>query len=160
MRHVGNAVPPLLARAIRDCIAENLRSTISCATPRSTNTEAPVASIHGSAVLLRSRIMRSVPARNTSIELKLRKLLWAAGIRGYRLHDARVPGHPDFVFSIKRVAISVDGCFWHGCEKCYRAPQSNEKYWQMKVARNRERDVRVNDRCRDQGWRVLRVWEH
>ena len=104
--------------------------------------------------------MRAVPAKNTSIEIELRKLLWAEGLRGYRLHDDRVPGHPDVIFSAARVAVFVDGCFWHGCKKCYREPRSNQKYWQMKVQRNRDRDLRVNAMCEEQAWHVVRVWEH
>jgi DNA mismatch endonuclease (patch repair protein) len=86
--------------------------------------------------------------------------LWSAGLRGYRLHDHRVPGHPDVVFSSARVLVFVDGCFWHGCEKCYREPKSNTEYWQMKVSRNRDRDARVTAACKQEGWRVVRLWEH
>jgi DNA mismatch endonuclease (patch repair protein) len=54
----------------------------------------------------------------------------------------------------------VDGCFWHGCPRCYRRPHSNKKFWDEKVARNRTRDRRVNRELRKLGWRVLRIWEH
>jgi DNA (cytosine-5)-methyltransferase 1 len=162
MRHVGNAVPPLLARAIRDQIAADflsLRVAESAnGSPAADSTEANSTAV--AAARLRSRIMRSVPAKNTSIEMELRKLLWSAGLRGYRLHDERVPGHPDVVFPVARLAVFVDGCFWHGCAKCYREPKSNLKYWQMKVQRNQDRDRRVNAACKEGGWRVVRVWEH
>jgi DNA mismatch endonuclease (patch repair protein) len=58
------------------------------------------------------------------------------------------------------VAIFVDGCFWHGCKKCYREPRSNKDYWRMKVKRNRDRDARVNAACKKAGWSALRLWEH
>jgi len=69
-------------------------------------------------------------------------------------------GSPDFVFPIKRVAVFVDGCFWHGCPKCYRRPKSSRKYWDAKAARNKARDKAVSAALRKGGWRVLRVWEH
>jgi DNA mismatch endonuclease (patch repair protein) len=163
MRHVGNAVPPLLARAIRDHIGSDLLTVEM--TGRATRAEMEVARREPLPTAerpseLRSRIMRAVPAKNTSVEVELRKLLWAAGLRGYRLHDERVPGHPDVIFPSARVAVFVDGCFWHGCSKCYRQPKSNKKYWRMKVQRNRDRDERVTAACRQQGWDVVRTWEH
>src|SRR5207244_8622277 len=82
------------------------------------------------------------------------------GVRGYRLHSATVPGKPDVLFPNRRVAVFVDGCFWHGCPTCYREPKSHKEYWQMKVRRNQERDRLVNDKCEQAGWRVVRVWEH
>jgi DNA (cytosine-5)-methyltransferase 1 len=160
MRHVGNAMPPILARAIRDRIADDLlaagvhqprtpgRPKRSSAPPP----EEPTA--------LRSRIMRAVPSKNTSAELALRKALRAAGLRGYRLHSKRAPGNPDVLFPLERVAVFVDGCFWHGCPSCYRAPKARSEYWSIKVKRNKERDARVDAECRSLGWTVVRVWEH
>jgi DNA (cytosine-5)-methyltransferase 1 len=164
MRHVGNAVPPLLAQAIRDQVGRDLMASwLALTTPKQEMIGASLVKIAAGAEApaeLRSRIMRSVPARNTSVEVELRKLLWAAGLRGYRLHDDRVPGHPDVVFPAARIAVFVDGCFWHGCEKCYREPKTNKQYWQMKVQRNRDRDERVTAACKKEGWRVVRAWEH
>jgi DNA mismatch endonuclease (patch repair protein) len=71
-----------------------------------------------------------------------------------------LPGRPDFVFRRQHVCVFVDGCFWHGCPRCYRRPSSNRKYWDEKVKRNRARDRRVNQELRRRGWRVLRFWEH
>jgi len=160
MRHVGNAVPPLLARAVRDHVGLDLL-TVKLSRADTPNAGAPIREqVTENPTELRSRIMRAVPAKNTSVEVELRRLLWAAGLRGYRLHDDRVPGHPDVIFASARVALFVDGCFWHGCQKCYREPKSNRKYWQMKVQRNRDRDARVNATCGEQGWRVVRAWEH
>jgi len=156
MRHVGNAVPPLLARALRDQIARDLLAAgvdrpRSVGRPKKPRVETPEE---------RSRVMRAVPGKNTSVERALRKVIWAAGLRGYRLHSQHVPGTPDVVFSVNRVAVFVDGCFWHGCPECYREPKSRKEYWTMKVQRNRDRDSAVNAACKAKGWRVLRLWEH
>jgi DNA mismatch endonuclease (patch repair protein) len=157
MRHVGNAVPPLLARALRDQIARDLlaagvHESRGVTRPKTTRTmEEPEE---------RSRVMRAVPSKTTSVELTLRKALWGVGVRGYRLHSKDVPGNPDVVFPACRLAVFVDGCFSHGCSECYRVPQTNVEYWSMKVQRNRDRDERVNRECEDAGWTVLRFWEH
>jgi DNA mismatch endonuclease, patch repair protein len=71
-----------------------------------------------------------------------------------------LPGKPDIVFSEKRLAIFIDGCFWHGCPKCYRRPQSNQSYWDAKVAKNIQRDKANRVQLRRLGWTVLRFWEH
>jgi DNA mismatch endonuclease (patch repair protein) len=104
--------------------------------------------------------MRAVPGKNTSVERALRRALWAAGLRGYRLHNEQVPGTPDVVFGTGRLAVFVDGCFWHGCPNCYREPKSRKEYWTMKVQRNKDRDAGVNAACAAGGWRVVRLWEH
>jgi DNA (cytosine-5)-methyltransferase 1 len=156
MRHVGNAVPPLLARALRDQIAADLLTIAATGTRRRARQKEHPQQISEA----RSRTMRAVQGRNTATERKLRTALWAAGLRGYRLHGQNVPGTPDIVFSVERLAVFVDGCFWHGCPKCYRAPKSRQEYWSMKVRRNRDRDARVNAACKAAGWRVLRIWEH
>jgi DNA mismatch endonuclease (patch repair protein) len=64
------------------------------------------------------------------------------------------------VFGAQRVAIFVDGCFWHGCPVCRRAPNSNQAYWERKVDRNRRRDRRITRRLRKEHWKVVRIWEH
>lgn len=66
----------------------------------------------------------------------------------------------DVVFVAKRVAVFVDGCFWHGCPEHCRSPSSNVAYWEAKIERNRARDRRVTQALRDGGWVVLRIWEH
>ena len=86
-------------------------------------------------------------------------LLREAGISGWRRH-VRLPGKPDFVFRVQRLAIFVDGCFWHGCPRCYRLPDDNRKFWKNKVLTNRRRDRSRTRRLRSLGWRVLRIWEH
>jgi DNA mismatch endonuclease Vsr len=67
---------------------------------------------------------------------------------------------PDFVFRERKLAVFVDGCFWHGCAKCYVRPRQNRKFWDAKFARNTERDRKVNKALKAAGWQVLRIWEH
>jgi DNA mismatch endonuclease (patch repair protein) len=96
---------------------------------------------------------------NKSTELKLIEIFRANRITGWRRKQNLV-GKPDFVFRESRVCVFVDGCFWHGCPKCYRAPGSNTTYWSAKIERNRARDRLVSRTLKASGWRVLRVWEH
>lgn len=107
----------------------------------------------------RSEIMSHVRNRDTRPELVLRKALYQAGIRGYRVRTT-VKGHPDIVFPRSRVAIFVDGCFWHGCTRCRNIPSTNLQFWQRKIQANRERDKFINQTLQNQGWTVLRFWEH
>lgn len=107
----------------------------------------------------RSRMMAAVRSRNTKPEILLRKALWEAGLRGYRLRKG-LPGRPDMVFPRHKVAVFVDGCFWHGCPRCYKAPENNKAFWRAKLAENRSRDEAVNAKLRQLGWRVVRFWEH
>jgi DNA mismatch endonuclease (patch repair protein) len=96
---------------------------------------------------------------NKSTELKLLEIFKANGITGWRRKQSLI-GKPDFVFRRSRVCVFVDGCFWHGCPKCYRSPSSNQVYWSAKVERNRARDRLVTRTLKASGWRVLRIWEH
>lgn len=102
--------------------------------------------------------MARIRSADTTPELRLRAILWAAGLR-YRLRP-RLPGTPDIAFLGPRVAVFVDGCFWHGCPEHYRAPATNPGYWAEKLRRNRNRDVDVDEKLSRLGWRVLRIWEH
>ena len=104
--------------------------------------------------------MRRVKGRDTGPELKVRRLLWAAGFR-YRLHRKDLPGRPDIVLARRRAAIFVHGCFWHGhdCARGARAPKANAVYWAGKIARNRDRDARVVAELTAMGWRPFVVWE-
>src|SRR2546422_11703946 len=105
--------------------------------------------------------MRAVRGRdNASTERRLRAALVQHGIRGWHLHRAELPGRPDFVFPHRRVAIFVDGCFWHGCPTCYRRPRSNRSYWDKKIIRNKTRDVDTDRELSLQGWKTLHLWEH
>lgn len=102
--------------------------------------------------------MSRIRGCDTKPELLLRRQLWARGLR-YRL-KSRLPGKPDLVFVSVRVAIFVDGCQWHCCPKHFVRPRSNQEFWDLKFSKNRERDKAVNARLREEGWCVLRFWEH
>jgi DNA mismatch endonuclease (patch repair protein) len=108
----------------------------------------------------RSKIMAAVRSRgNTTTELPLGKLLWAKGLRGYRKHW-KVPGKPDFAWPGRKIAVFVDGCFWHGCANCKYLPRTNVAFWRSKIEANRARDKRVRRSLRKGGWTVLSFWEH
>lgn len=108
----------------------------------------------------RSRNMASIRSTgNATTEREFLRMLREASISGWRRHVA-LPGKPDFVFRGQRLAVFIDGCFWHGCPRCYRMPEDNRRYWRLKVASNRDRDRRRTRELRSSGWRVLRIWEH
>lgn len=102
--------------------------------------------------------MAASKGKDTSPELLLRKALWAMGHR-YRIGHG-LPGRPDLVFVSKRVAVFVDGCFWHRCPQHFRMPRSNRGYWEKKIARNESRDAAVSEQLAAKGWQVVRIWEH
>ena len=108
----------------------------------------------------RSAVMRAVPGKDTTAELKVRGILTAMGLR-YRLHRRDLPGSPDIVFPSRRLVIFVHGCFWHGhdCLRGARTPKSNTVYWLGKIARNRARDASVCAALQAAGWRAETVWE-
>lgn len=108
--------------------------------------------------LTRSENMSRIRGKDTKPEILLRKALWAKGLR-YRLHFD-LPGHPDLVFSKSRLAVFVDGCFWHGCPYHYSAPRTRADFWKSKLRRNVLRDMEVEDRLKAMDWRVLRIWQH
>lgn len=98
-------------------------------------------------------------AENASTELALVKAMRAAGISGWRRH-VDLLGRPDFIFPLSKLAVFVDGCFWHGCARCYAPPKSNKPYWREKIAGNMRRDRRRRAALRRAGWSVMRIWEH
>ena len=100
------------------------------------------------------------PRGNRSTELVFAALLRNMGIRGWTLHQKSVIGTPDFYFARLRTAVFIDGCFWHGCKRCFKAPRQNASFWAAKISKNRMRDRKVNRRLRSEGIRVLRIWEH
>lgn len=107
----------------------------------------------------RSDLMSRIRSRgNKATEIALAKLLRSNSITGWRRHLPLV-GRPDFTFSKAKLIVFVDGCFWHGCPRCYRAPKSRRGYWSRKVLANRTRDRRVNRELTKKGWLVLRIWE-
>ena len=107
---------------------------------------------------VRSRTMARVRAADTGPEVALRKALYALGARGWRCHRSALPGKPDVAFGRARVAVFVDGAFWHGHPSKYW-PGRCSPYWDKKIARNRERDREVDSRLRTLGWRVIRLWD-
>jgi DNA mismatch endonuclease, patch repair protein len=107
-----------------------------------------------------SRVMSANKAKNTKPEILLRKALWHKGFKGYRLHPKHVPGKPDIAYKKQAVAIFVNGCYWHRCEKCQPSfPKSNQEFWKEKFRKNKERDKRKIEELKDEGWRTMTVWE-
>ena len=108
----------------------------------------------------RSRNMASIRSKgNKTTETRFVDLLRASRVSGWRRHMS-LPGKPDFVFRLSRLAVFIDGCFWHGCPQCYRLPEDNRRYWKVKVLSNRRRDQRRGRQLRSLKWQVLRIWEH
>lgn len=106
----------------------------------------------------RSRLMSRVKGRNTGPELALRAALREAGLTGYRLHRKDLPGRPDIVYGRWRVAVFVDGAFWHGRPDRFDPDRATD-FWREKIARNVERDRAADEALRTTGWIVLRFWD-
>ncbi len=107
---------------------------------------------------VRRRVMQSVKSSNTTPELMLRRELWAVGMRGWRVNRTDLPGKPDIVFGPARVAVFVDGAFWHGHPTKYWQGRSGP-YWDKKIERNMRRDRDVNRKLHEEGWTVIRAWD-
>jgi DNA mismatch endonuclease, patch repair protein len=103
--------------------------------------------------------MSRIRGKNTGPEVKLRKLLSASGNRGYRIHF-NLPGKPDIVFTRMKIAIFIDGCFWHRCPVCFQEPETRKEFWMKKIQSNIDRDKKVNEQLKEGGWTVMRFWEH
>ena len=106
----------------------------------------------------RSYCMSRIKGKDTGPEMSLRKVLWKAGLR-YRIHY-RLPGKPDIVFPRARLVVFVDGCFWHMCPLHLTLPKANRHFWQKKLLENVGRDKKNGRRLRQQGWKIMRFWEH
>ena len=108
----------------------------------------------------RSNIMRAVKSRDTTPEMKVRRLVHAMGKR-YRLHRDDLPGKPDLTFTRLKKIIFVHGCFWHGhdCKRGARQPKDNAAYWKRKITSNKERDGKCRQALASMGWEVLVLWE-
>lgn len=108
----------------------------------------------------RSRIMRAVRRERTGPEEALAAALAAAGVQGAARNDVSLPGSPDFAFHGRRVAVFVDGCFWHACPEHYVPPVANAEWWAKKATRNARRDAKDGKKLEAAGWTVVRLWEH
>ena len=108
----------------------------------------------------RSQCMAAIRGKDTKPEMIVRKFLFSKGMR-YRIQVKNLPGRPDIVLPKYRTVIFVKGCFWHGHEGCkyFRLPKSNVEFWSEKIKTNIARDLKNEARLREQGWRVIRVWE-
>lgn len=107
----------------------------------------------------RSDIMKKVRSKNNrSTELRLIDIFNQYGIKGWR-RNYKVKGHPDFVFLSRRIAVFVDGCFWHGHDCRNTHPADNQEYWNKKRERNMKHDLEITAMFESRGWKVLRIWE-
>lgn len=102
--------------------------------------------------------MSRIRGKNTKPELIIRKALWSAGLR-YRLRS-KLPGRPDLVFPGKKVAVFVDGCFWHQCPEHFQWPKTRPDFWKQKISGTVMRDIEINGQLKKMGWTVIRIWEH
>jgi DNA mismatch endonuclease (patch repair protein) len=102
--------------------------------------------------------MARIRAKDTQPELALRRALFAAGARGWRCHAREIAGKPDLAFTRWRIAVFVDGCFWHGHPDFF-TPGKSGAYWDTKIARTKERDRLANEALAQSGWHVVRFWD-
>ena len=110
---------------------------------------------------VRSNIMSKIRGKDTRPEILLRRAIFRSGCRYSLKHRFKeLNFRPDLVLVSRKTCIFIDGCFWHGCPKCYKEPKSNKKYWIPKIKRNKERDRQQNKFLKKEGWKVIRVWEH
>lgn len=107
----------------------------------------------------RSYCMSRIHAKDTQPEIILRKIISEAGIRSYRVHY-KLTGKPDIVFPRRKIAIFIDGCFWHKCSRCFIKPRTNKGFWNKKIDSNTKRDGVVNAELKRKGWKIIRIWEH
>lgn len=107
----------------------------------------------------RSAQMSRIKGKNTGPEVAIRRRLWQKGYR-FRIHVRTHAGRADVVFLGRKLAVFVDGCFWHGCPEHYVPPRSRRDFWSTKLRNNVDRDRRQTNQLEADGWRVLRFWEH
>jgi DNA mismatch endonuclease (patch repair protein) len=106
---------------------------------------------------VRSYTMSRIRSYKTQPELQMQKLLRSMH---FIYQPKNIYGKPDFANRAAKIAIFIDGCFWHGCKKHYNTPRTNVAYWSAKINRNRKRDKLVNMTLKSKGWRIIRIWEH
>lgn len=108
-----------------------------------------------------SRRMGSIRGTgNKTTEKRFRAALVRAGVGGWQVHPGQILGRPDVYFARERVAVFLDGCYWHGCRKCAHPFKTNGQFWRVKINRNRQRDRQTTDRLQSSAVGVLRLWEH
>jgi DNA mismatch endonuclease (patch repair protein) len=111
----------------------------------------------------RSEVMSRIRGKgNRTTELAFLRLLKNAHVSGWKRHVKKISTTPDFIFTKRKVAVFLDGCFWHGCRICGngRIPKTNRGFWLRKIRRNQSRDRRNTETLKKAGWVVLRFWEH
>lgn len=108
----------------------------------------------------RSYNMSMIRSSGTKPEILLRDMLFSAGINSFKMHVKDIIGKPDFYFPDQKKVLFVDGCFWHGCKRCFIAPATNKKFWDSKIKSNLERDNKVNRLLKKEGIKVIRIKEH
>jgi len=109
----------------------------------------------------RKRTMQAVTSKGTRLEKRLFATLSGMGIRGWKQNALSITGKPDIAFLNQKIAIFVDGCFWHGCPYCRRKlPKTNYEYWDKKIKRNIKLAKIYNKQLKREGWKVIRIWEH
>ena len=105
----------------------------------------------------RSYNMSRIRASETNIELKFKPFLKSLG---FIYQPKNIIGRPDFIHKKEKIAVFVDGCFWHKCTKHFKLPSSNKDFWKNKINRNVSRDKEVTKSLRKEGWKIIRIWEH
>lgn len=109
----------------------------------------------------RQKTMRAVKGKGTKLEKSLFSMLAGMGLKGWKKNVSNIVGKPDIIFLDQKIAIFIDGCFWHGCPICQRKlPETNREYWKRKIARNVQLAKTHNQQLADEGWKVIRIWEH
>lgn len=109
----------------------------------------------------RLKTMRAVKGKGTKLERRFFSMLAGMRISGWEKNVSKMVGKPDVVFSNKKIAVFIDGCFWHGCPVCKRKlPITNHEYWERKINRNIALANSVNNELQEMGWKVIRIWEH
>ena len=109
----------------------------------------------------RRKTMQAVKGKGTKLEKRLWAMLVGMGLKGWKKNADTITGKPDVVFTSQRVAVFIDGCFWHGCPHCRRKmPKTNYEYWQRKIKRNVELAQLHDEQLQRDGWTIVRIWEH
>jgi DNA mismatch endonuclease (patch repair protein) len=107
----------------------------------------------------RSQVMSKIRSSgNAATELRFIRMLRSHGVSGWR-RGSKLPGKPDFLFAKQKLAVFIDGDFWHGNPRKFRLPKTNRAYWSAKIMKNRKRDLATNGILRKKGWKVLRIWQ-